>query len=75
MSLVLRRRWGEKVYLETTDGTVTVEVARIAGTWVELAITAPQSVNVYRDDAHWRQEGLSEAATPSQSAKPTGTTS
>ncbi len=65
MSLALRRRWGEKLYLETGTGTVTIEVARIAGTWVELAITAPQSVNVFRDDAHKRQEGLSEAAQPS----------
>ena len=56
MSLVLRRRWGEKLYLETGDGPVTVEVARIAGTLVELAITAPPSVNVHRDDATMRKK-------------------
>lgn len=52
MALVLRRRLGEKLYLETEAGTVTIEIADIGGSWVELAITAPQSVNVHRDDAH-----------------------
>ena len=52
MVLVLRRRWGEKLYLETEAGTVTIEVTNMGGSWVELAITAPPSVNVHRDDAH-----------------------
>ncbi len=50
--LVLMRRAGESIFLELPNGDkIEVNVFKIQGTQVSLAIEAPQDVSISRDNA------------------------
>lgn len=49
--LVLKRRTGETLTIDTGNGTVTVKVIRIDGQQVHLGIAAPAAMAILRDDA------------------------
>ena len=46
--LILSRRCGEEIVLDTSDGLVVVQVARISDGRVRLAVMAPAEVPVHR---------------------------
>jgi carbon storage regulator CsrA len=48
--LVLSRRPGEKLILETTDGPIEVVIRQIRNQQVRVGIVVPQSVRVFRHE-------------------------
>ncbi len=46
----ITRKLGEKVLLQTNEGMVEIEVASLTNQRVQLNITAPRSINIYRDE-------------------------
>jgi carbon storage regulator CsrA len=48
--LILSRRPGEKLILETSDGPIEVVLHRIDGQQAMIGIDAPKSVTVLRDE-------------------------
>lgn len=48
--LVLSRRTGERVVLQTSDGDIEVEVLEHQRGKVRLAFTAPAAVKIYREE-------------------------
>lgn len=47
--LVLKRRQGEAIDLETSDGLVTIYINKIKGKAVSLVFLAPELVRITRD--------------------------
>jgi carbon storage regulator CsrA len=50
MALVLNRTPQQQIYLSHPDGRITVTVLDVSGAKVRLAIDAPSSVSIERDD-------------------------
>lgn len=50
--LVLGRKQNEKIKITTSDGVITVSVAKIAGKIVRIGIDAPQTVNILREEIY-----------------------
>jgi carbon storage regulator len=48
--LVLSRREGEALILNTSDGEIVVSIELLQGSQVKVGIDAPQSVKVLRDE-------------------------
>ena len=48
--LVLARKIGGKILMETSDGPIEVTVVRTKGRTVRLGINAPQSVRIKREE-------------------------
>jgi carbon storage regulator len=48
--LVLSRREGEALILNTSDGEIVVSIELLQGRQVKVGIEAPQSVRVLRDE-------------------------
>ena len=46
--LMLSRAAGDKIYLETEQGTVTIVVVEISRKYVRIGIDAPRSMNIHR---------------------------
>lgn len=51
MTLALRRNPGQSVLLQTKDGLIQVKVRTNKDGQITLAIDAPESVTILRDDA------------------------
>jgi carbon storage regulator len=48
--LVLSRREGEAIILETSDGTITVRLTEYNGSQTRVGVDAPASVRVLREE-------------------------
>jgi carbon storage regulator len=48
--LVLTRRPGEKLILETSDGPIEILIASIGGQQTQVGVDAPESVTVLREE-------------------------
>lgn len=48
--LVLARKIGGKIIMETSDGPIEVTVVRVKGRTIRLGVTAPQTVRIKRDE-------------------------
>jgi carbon storage regulator CsrA len=46
--LVLSRRSGESLILETSDGLIEVSISQVSGSQTKVAILAPQTVRISR---------------------------
>jgi carbon storage regulator CsrA len=68
--LVLRRKLGERIVVPQCRLTITVSA--IQGNSVQLAISAPGDVDVYREEV-WRQRWLQLPGTPNPPSDQAGT--
>lgn len=59
-NLVLSRRTGESITIQTGDGPVMVTVGRVARDVVRLAIRGPREVVVYRSELDWGKQPVIE---------------
>jgi len=50
--LVLERKDGQKIFLQTGDGLVELGFRCVASDRVKVSITAPQTVNVLREELY-----------------------
>ncbi|MCB1788877.1 MAG: carbon storage regulator [Gammaproteobacteria bacterium] len=48
--LVVGRREGESIIIETTDGPIVVSLERLQGTQARIGIEAPEQVKVLRHE-------------------------
>ena len=48
--LVVGRREGESIIIETTDGEIVVSLERLQGTQARIGIEAPEQVKVLREE-------------------------
>ncbi len=48
--LILSRRPGEKIIIETADGPIEVMPVEVSGIQVRLGIEAPRHVSVHREE-------------------------
>lgn len=51
--LILTRRLGERLFLDTKDGRITLEIIKI-GSGVKLAVEAPKAIVVLREEVEQR---------------------
>lgn len=63
--LILQRKKGEAI---TIDGNIKVSIVEITSDKVKLAIEAPKSISIMRDELIEAAKNNKEAATPSLSA-------
>lgn len=53
--LILTRRVGETIYIESPDGTlVTASVLGVKGSQVRIGVNAPKDVSVHREEIYQR---------------------
>lgn len=53
--LILTRREGETVILETSDGPIEVAITKIDGSQIRIGFDAPKSVNILRKEVAERK--------------------
>lgn len=54
--LVLTRREGDTVILETSDGPIEVSIAEINGSQIRVGFKAPKSVDIVRGELKERDQ-------------------
>ena len=54
--LVLTRREGDTVILETSDGPIEVSIAEINGSQIRVGFNAPKSVSIVRGELMKRDQ-------------------
>ena len=54
--LVLTRREGDTVILETSDGPIEVSIAEINGSQIRVGFSAPKSVKIVRGEIKERDK-------------------
>ena len=54
--LVLTRREGDTVILETSDGPIEVSIAEINGSQIRVGFNAPKSVSIFRGELKKRDQ-------------------
>lgn len=68
--LILTRRPGERIIIETADGPIEVMPIEVSGTQVKLGVQAPRHVIVHREEIRDRIEAEKSARTvPCQNLK------
>lgn len=58
--LILKRRQGEAIDLETSDGLVTILVSELKNKYVTLVFLAPELTKIGRDIYHTTEAGVGE---------------